>query len=100
MDDCLWIPTALATILAFRSLPFLTEIPIRVSVPTSAMSRLQLESQEAEDHVSSVPQDEWKWTLNWDYITPQLVVGSCPRSPSDIVRPTRGGHRHHSYSEP
>eukprot|EP01024_Parvocaulis_polyphysoides_P052890 TRINITY_DN5249_c0_g4_i2.p1 TRINITY_DN5249_c0_g4~~TRINITY_DN5249_c0_g4_i2.p1 ORF type:complete len:466 (-),score=50.57 TRINITY_DN5249_c0_g4_i2:327-1619(-) len=30
--------------------------------------------------------DEWKWTLNWSNITPDIVVGSCPRSTDDIQR--------------
>ena len=27
-----------------------------------------------------------RWSLNWDQITPEIVVGSCPRSASDIDR--------------
>lgn len=27
-----------------------------------------------------------KWTLNWDYVTDDIIVGSCPRSPEDLVR--------------
>ena len=27
-----------------------------------------------------------RWSLNWDTITPEIVVGSCPRSASDIDR--------------
>lgn len=30
--------------------------------------------------------DQWRWTLNWDQITDDIVVGSCPRSPSDVDR--------------
>mmetsp|Transcript_5611 Transcript_5611/g.16038 ORF Transcript_5611/g.16038 Transcript_5611/m.16038 type:complete len:416 (-) Transcript_5611:646-1893(-) len=30
--------------------------------------------------------DEWSWTLNWDRITEDITVGSCPRSPSDLDR--------------
>ncbi len=30
-----------------------------------------------------------RWTLNWDDITPEIVVGSCPRSPEDVVRESR-----------
>ncbi|GJP36634.1 hypothetical protein CLOM_g21118 [Closterium sp. NIES-68] len=29
---------------------------------------------------------EWRWTLNWSRIAPGVMVGSCPRSPSDIDR--------------
>ncbi len=28
----------------------------------------------------------WSWSLNWDEITPRIVVGSCPMSPHDIDR--------------
>lgn len=27
-----------------------------------------------------------RWSLNWNTITPEIIVGSCPRSPSDIDR--------------
>ena len=27
-----------------------------------------------------------RWSLNWDQINSQIVVGSCPRSASDIDR--------------
>jgi len=30
--------------------------------------------------------DEWKWTLNWDPITSNIIVGSCPRSAADLDR--------------
>ncbi|CAI5978834.1 unnamed protein product [Closterium sp. NIES-64] len=30
--------------------------------------------------------DEWRWTLNWNHILPNLIVGSCPRSPDDVDR--------------
>ena len=29
---------------------------------------------------------EWRWTLNWNYVTDDIIVGSCPRSPEDVVR--------------
>ncbi|CAI7732319.1 unnamed protein product [Closterium sp. NIES-54] len=29
---------------------------------------------------------EWRWTLNWSRIAPGIIVGSCPRSPSDVDR--------------
>ncbi|KFM23987.1 Beta-fructofuranosidase, insoluble isoenzyme CWINV6 [Auxenochlorella protothecoides] len=30
--------------------------------------------------------DEWRWTLNWDSLPGHpILIGSCPRSPSDIV---------------
>ncbi|DBA89283.1 hypothetical protein WJX77_002609 [Trebouxia sp. C0004] len=32
------------------------------------------------------PMDQWRWSLNWDTITTEIVVGSCPRSAPDIDR--------------
>lgn len=32
------------------------------------------------------PMDQWRWSLNWDQITSQIVVGSCPRSAADVDR--------------
>lgn len=29
---------------------------------------------------------QWRWTLNWNSITSNIIVGSCPRSPGDIDR--------------
>jgi atypical dual specificity phosphatase len=26
----------------------------------------------------------WTWTLNWGVITPELIVGTCPREPADL----------------
>jgi atypical dual specificity phosphatase len=26
----------------------------------------------------------WTWTLNWGIITPDLIVGTCPREPADL----------------
>lgn len=26
----------------------------------------------------------WTWTLNWDEIRPDIIIGSCPREPGDI----------------
>lgn len=28
----------------------------------------------------------WVWTLNWDSITPRIVIGSCPMSAGDLER--------------
>eukprot|EP00899_Mesostigma_viride_P024841 jgi/Mesvir1/5541/Mv15575-RA.2 len=28
--------------------------------------------------------DSWKWTLNWSGITPEVYVGSCPRSTENV----------------
>ncbi|GMH34854.1 hypothetical protein BSKO_02715 [Bryopsis sp. KO-2023] len=30
--------------------------------------------------------NEWKWTLNWDEIMDNVIVGSCPRAPQDLER--------------
>ncbi|MBE2295776.1 MAG: hypothetical protein IAF00_12535, partial [Phycisphaerales bacterium] len=32
------------------------------------------------------PLSGWSWRLNWDTIRPDLVIGSCPRSPADLDR--------------
>ncbi|KAL3160573.1 hypothetical protein ABBQ32_010511 [Trebouxia sp. C0010 RCD-2024] len=32
------------------------------------------------------PVDQWRWSLNWDQINSDIVVGSCPRSASDVDR--------------
>jgi len=29
---------------------------------------------------------KWEWTLNWNEVDPMILVGSCPRSPSDVDR--------------
>lgn len=29
--------------------------------------------------------DQWRWTLNWDEIDANIVVGSCPRTAADIA---------------
>lgn len=28
----------------------------------------------------------WKWSLNWDEITSQILIGSCPMRPTDLDR--------------
>jgi len=28
----------------------------------------------------------WTWSLNWGVITPELIVGTCPMTPSDLER--------------
>jgi len=28
----------------------------------------------------------WTWSLNWNSVTPQLVIGSCPMKPDDLRR--------------
>mmetsp|Transcript_8591 Transcript_8591/g.31731 ORF Transcript_8591/g.31731 Transcript_8591/m.31731 type:complete len:352 (+) Transcript_8591:169-1224(+) len=38
------------------------------------------ERESGQQHVG-----EWKWTLNWNEITPEVLVGSCPRSPEDAT---------------
>ncbi|GBG89942.1 hypothetical protein CBR_g50032 [Chara braunii] len=29
--------------------------------------------------------DSWQWSLNWNEITPTIVVGACPRSADDVI---------------
>ncbi|CAI7893746.1 unnamed protein product, partial [Closterium sp. NIES-54] len=46
-------------------------------------------AQKAEKEVEAAEAgavDEWRWTLNWNHILPNLIVGSCPRSPDDVDR--------------
>ncbi len=28
----------------------------------------------------------WTWSLNWNEVTPELVIGSCPMRPDDLTR--------------
>ena len=28
----------------------------------------------------------WTWSLNWGEVTPRVVIGACPRTPSDLRR--------------
>ena len=28
----------------------------------------------------------WTWSLNWDEITPRIVIGTCPMTPADLDR--------------
>ncbi len=28
----------------------------------------------------------WSWSLNWDEVTPKIVVGTCPMTASDLRR--------------
>ena len=28
----------------------------------------------------------WTWSLNWNEVTPQLVIGTCPMRPDDLTR--------------
>jgi hypothetical protein len=39
---------------------------------------------EESGHKGSV--DDWKWTLNWNEVLPNVVIGSCPRSAQNLVR--------------
>ena len=34
----------------------------------------------------------WSWSLNWGDITPNIVVGTCPMSPDDIVQICKMAH--------
>ena len=33
----------------------------------------------------------WTWSLNWDEVTPELPIGTCPMTPDDIKRIARDG---------
>jgi len=42
--------------------------------------------EEAKEAGTSNAIGEWKWTLNWDAIDDNIIVGSCPRSVEDVDR--------------
>lgn len=46
------------------------------------------EQRQKEAVEEKAPSDpfQWRWTLNWNSITSNIIVGSCPRSPEDIDR--------------
>lgn len=43
-------------------------------------------AQEAKDAGVSQVGGSWSWTLNWNTINDEIVVGSCPRSDEDVER--------------
>ena len=45
--------------------------------------RTPLQKEASEEASANV--GGWELTLNWNHITPNLIVGSCPRSASDVV---------------
>lgn len=53
--------------------------------------RREEESREAGIEINVAPSGEWSWTFNWDRITEQVLVGSCPRSVEDINNLVEGG---------
>lgn len=64
--------------------------PRRVSRACSAVSPVTVAEEEAnqkrwEESGKQNSADSWRWTLNWDDINDNIVVGSCPRSTQDIV---------------
>lgn len=63
----------------------------RIAAACSAVSAVTVAEEEAnqkrwEESGKQNNVDSWRWTLNWDTINDNIVVGSCPRSTSDIVR--------------
>ncbi|KAG0566519.1 hypothetical protein KC19_7G069500 [Ceratodon purpureus] len=56
--------------------------------PMSEAERAGWEQRQKEATEVKDPADpfQWRWTLNWDSITPNIIVGSCPRSPGDVDR--------------
>lgn len=59
------------------------EVPPMTVEEQAGWEQRQKEAAEIKD-----PSDpfQWRWTLNWNQITPNIIVGSCPRSPGDIDR--------------
>lgn len=65
--------------------------PRRVSKAYAALSAITIAEEEAnqkrwEESGKDSSIDSWQWTLNWNSINDNIVVGSCPRSTQDIVR--------------
>lgn len=65
--------------------------PRRDAKACSAVSAVTVAEDEAnqkrwEESGKDSSIDSWRWTLNWDTINDNIVVGSCPRSSQDIVR--------------
>eukprot|EP00892_Ulva_mutabilis_P000334 jgi/Ulvmu1/10300/UM060_0102.1 len=62
----------------------------RVTAACSAVSAVTVAEEEAnqkrwEESGKQSNVDQWRWTLNWNTINDNIVVGSCPRSTQDIV---------------
>lgn len=58
----------------------------RVQCSVSDAEQAGWEQRQKEASESKNEPFQWRWTLNWDAITPNIIVGSCPRSPEDIDR--------------
>eukprot|EP00850_Spirogloea_muscicola_P004004 SM000017S02744 [mRNA] locus=s17:173:3853:+ [translate_table: standard] len=59
----------------------------KVGRRTGGVGETQGSWQAEADEAGTAPTfGSWEWTLNWDYITPNIMVGSCPRSSADIDR--------------
>lgn len=44
-------------------------------------------AEEAKEAGTSQHGGGWRWSLNWNSIEgTDIIVGSCPRSPDDVVR--------------
>jgi hypothetical protein len=59
------------------------EVPPMSEAERAGWEQRQKEAAEVKDPADPF---QWRWTLNWDSITPNIIVGSCPRSPGDIDR--------------
>lgn len=59
------------------------EVPPMSEAEQAGWEQRQKEAAETKDPADPF---QWRWTLNWDSITPNIIVGSCPRSPGDIDR--------------
>lgn len=79
--------------LTSAAVPLLADLrkPRRVTAGCSAVSAVTVAEEEAnqkrwEESGKQNSSDSWRWTLNWNTINDNIVVGSCPRSTQDIVR--------------
>lgn len=60
--------------------------PLRAEPATAAEAEAN-ERRHQESGGGVGPQDAWRWTLNWDVISPyDIMIGSCPRSAGDVAR--------------
>ena len=59
------------------------EVPPMSEAERAGWEQRQKEAAEVKDPADPF---QWRWTLNWNFITPNIIVGSCPRSPGDIDR--------------
>ncbi|CAI5485118.1 unnamed protein product, partial [Closterium sp. Yama58-4] len=90
-----------ALLIRLKSFPIVTVLLLTTSsTPMEAIALVNQNDQNVSEAAEEAAQkaeketeaaeagavDEWRWTLNWNHILPNLIVGSCPRSPDDVDR--------------